>query len=392
MSYLETLRSMTGRMIKESGREINRADHIDRIDRAMTAFGEQRVQEKTPIFSLGSTSPISQFRDVIAGSVTQNADRYEIGPMSRLESAEIGRYVPGFSAEVGIGVRMQSASVSSRWGFYDSQDGFYFDCSPVNGLRAGIRRDGVDTLEPLNLDPLDGTGDSGVEYSPEEGYIFQINFTWYGFGIIVFDLISKEYPSKTIPVHVFIPGGDTTIKNPNLCVTVENTGGTGIVECTGRQFSIIGKFAPQERVTGAWSPVKTIGTSFEPIISWRRRAGDQYRFFSLTTSAIDIINGQRDVEYALLLNPVLTGASPFLPPLRSTTETAIEFDISASAYSGGESFFYGLIQGSGTGSRSAAQHNEPRIRIPRDYWVTLVARAIDATSEIHAMISAIEEW
>ena len=397
---IESMHARNGRLVKENGSVVNEGDVVEHFGRTMSVLNELQVTERTPIFSLSSTYPLSLFRDVTSGTVTHDVDQYIIEPSGRLESAEQLRYTPGYSAEIGQGVRLDSGA-EGQWGAFslDLDDGFFWRYSVANGLEVGIIRDGVETstLVQANFDdPLDGTGASGITFDPTAGYTFHINFTYYGYGPVIFSMMKNSgstNESRMWPVAVLsIPSGTSTRK-PNVILVQRNTGASGNLYVTGRQASIVGKFLPSERLTGATSNSVSVNTSWTPLISVRRRnGGGDYDHFSFATESLHIVNGSSLIEFQLLLNPSLTGAVPFTAPNRSSGETAIEFDISATAFSGGEQFFSDILAGSGNNSTKIEDESQSAIRVPRNYWATLVARTFSGTSSVRANMRVLEEW
>ena len=68
----------------------------------------------------------------------------------------------------------------------------FFGQNVTNGIFVGIRRAGTDIIIPQsswNVDPLNGTGPSGETLNLAKGNIFQIVFTWYGYGVIEFNVV-----------------------------------------------------------------------------------------------------------------------------------------------------------------------------------------------------------
>lgn len=393
----------SGRLVKEDGTYVNEAEVALQQESAYTVFNEIRSVQRTSLISLTSIFPLSILRDFISrGTVTHDVDRYLVKPNSTFESAKIGRYVPGYPAEVGIGVLFdQTVITDANWGYFDSQDGVFFRWDGTD-YSLGIRRAGVDTIIPRadwNNDKLDGTGPSGIDLDMRDGYVFRIEYTWYGYGPILYSIMNKRNggPRQTrlYPIHIASVEQDTTLRNPNLPITAENNSAVGDVAVTGRQFSIIGEFAPEQRQTTYTNPaLVTVSNSWTPVQSYRRIAS--LTNISIAADAISVINESTNlVEYQLLVNTTLTGAVFGPPENRSVGETAVQFDTSATGYTGGEHIAGDVVLGQDRGSAVASAKERPvEIRIPRDYTVTLVARtlATGATADVRGVVKVTEEF
>ncbi|HBV85228.1 MAG TPA: hypothetical protein DEF42_00830 [Desulfosporosinus sp.] len=69
------------------------------------------------------------------------------------------------------------------------------------------------------MDRLDGTGPSGATLSLAEGNIYEVVFTWYGYGIIEFRVVLPDpttLAQEVITVHRFSPTGETSEKSLRL--------------------------------------------------------------------------------------------------------------------------------------------------------------------------------
>lgn len=97
---------------------LSNLDHLEYDYRnPVSEFSERATVVRQPRFSLKSTDNLSLFHDVQntsgSGTITDNPDEFVLstsgsGDEATLESAEFGRYTPGFSAQLGIGMRKVS--------------------------------------------------------------------------------------------------------------------------------------------------------------------------------------------------------------------------------------------------------------------------------------------
>ena len=171
-------------------------------------FNELMASRRTPVIELTSVYGLSDLRDLVettgAGTVTNTTVEYQVTTTTgatdsaTLDSVERGRYMPGYAGQAGIGVRIPLAPTNDqvfRWGMVDDENGAFFGQSVADGIFVAIRRAGVDTIIPQaswNVDPLDGTGPSGLTLNLALGNIFQITFTWYGYGVIEFNVVVQN--------------------------------------------------------------------------------------------------------------------------------------------------------------------------------------------------------
>lgn len=270
----------------------------------------------------------------------------------------------------------------------------------------GIRSAGVDVTvvhqNDWNTDKMDGTGKSGIDLkNGKAGVIFQTIYTYYGYGPVIWwvlDTRSGVVPRMWI-AHIqgaFEIG--TSTDNSNLPVRIENTGTTGLIYAAGRQASVIGEFAPRERSTSVVIPNTTVGADWTPIASAQRKVGNQFDPFSFRTDAVEIENTGEETAYvAVILAPTLAEATwGGQAELRSASETCLNFDFSATSFTGGEiiSRLIRIPAASGRGSNTTeGQAAASRgIRIPRDQVVSLVARSSGGTVTLSGVAVLAEEW
>jgi len=105
-----------------------------------------------------------------------------------------GRYAPGVTAEVGVGIRTTERPTGNqiwRVGVFNGSDGLYFG-EDSNGVFVARERSNTEKdkiyQENWNLDVLDGSNndDNPSNYTLDlnEGVIFRIVYAWYGYGQI----------------------------------------------------------------------------------------------------------------------------------------------------------------------------------------------------------------
>jgi len=305
------------------------------------AFDRLRVSEPNTLFETNSIfNKNVNIDEITSGSGTstlQTNDSYikmtvadtGIGKVIR-QSFEYIPYQPGKSRLMILtGVLEINGGVEgsiSRIGCFDSSTDKTAVAGPGNGLFFELngttmyvveRLNNVDTKvtqSSWNLDPLDGSGPSGITLTNwGQAFIFVISQEWLGVGIVRFSLMIN---GTLIPVHVFNHSGigtptSTAIVKPYtrmaklpiryeiqstsavnaemrmICSTVISEGG----------FEPIGYLFSEGRTTS-----KTVSASiFTPIISLRLKLTEPNNRLTILFRSIDIINttANRFVHYRL---------------------------------------------------------------------------------------------
>ena len=118
-----------------------------------------------------------------------------------------------------------------------------------------------------------------------KGNIFQIVFTWYGYGVIEFRVVIPNpttLAQEVITVNRFSPTGQTSFVDPNLPLRaqIDNNGTATAYNLFvgGRQYSIIGKYNPEFRITSERRRISNVTSTLTPVISFARKAIFPARF------------------------------------------------------------------------------------------------------------------
>ena len=384
-------------------------------------FGEALTTKRTPIIQLNSVYGINTpLRDAVEVTETGTGTSAATGEILlqtgsnadgayTLESAEIGRYIPGYGAEFGIGIRYPftpTGTQTAKWGgeTADGNNAFIFghdaDTLYVARIQGGVELNRADKAD-WNIDPLDGTGASGYTLDETVGIIYQIRYTWYGYGQIIFGILGVVGQQQTfIPVHQ-ISNKDfigTSINDPSLRVfaTVDNGGTTASnfqLYVGGRQYSIIGDYRPKFRFTGHIRSQRTVGDGvMTPLVSFRFKSAFNGR--SVKIDGYDMINvgSNNPVYIEVRLNGTLTGPSWATPNNYTAADTALEADSTATAITGGNVVWAGDIIPAGDKKQSAANEKFIDLDLPRNGTFTLCAAGFGGTSEIISGFRMNEEW
>ncbi|MGG1632812.1 collagen-like triple helix repeat-containing protein, partial [Rossellomorea sp. NRS-1567] len=384
-------------------------------------FNELMTAERTPVLELQSVYGLSDLRDLVtttgSGTVTSTSVEYQVSvtggaaDTATLDSVERGRYMPGYAAEAGIGVRVPSGPDTNqvfRWGLFDDENGAYFGQSVAVGIFVAIRREGVDTITPQtswNIDPLDGSGPSGITLNLALGNVFQIQFTWYGYGVVEFNVVVQDpltLAQEVVTVHRFRPVNQTSFTDPNLPLRtqIENQGASSprSIFVGGRQYSILGKFNPEFRITSDRRAV-TVGTGGLPVLSFQRKpvfpAGSaRPNSVSVTLEGLDIINAA-DIYFQILVGGTLNTAFTNFPTANTAipnTETALLVNNTATNITGGQVVYQGVGAGAQGNTRNLSTATLLSFQLPDDQIVSLVVGTFSGTTPVVAVFRVTEEW
>ena len=380
----------------------------------ISKFSETIVASRTPLIELSSFYQISNLRDIVVtsagASVTSSGGTYQLVTTATansrvvLDSAEHGRYVPGYGGEVGIGVRFTTAPTGNqvcRWGIFDENNGFYFGYDS-GGLFVARRRNGVELgktyRNQFNTETLDGNGATANAWNPKRGNIYHIEFSWYGYGQIDYQIIDLNQTGKqgVIPAHQVRVSGQTSIANPNQHIRVEldndGTADAWNVDIGGRQYSVIGQYRPVFRNTGDFRVSQSVGTTFVPLIACKRR-GSQFYGYSCKIEGFEVLVETNDLIIQLRQNATVSGGTFAVATDHSSGESIMDFNTTASAVTGGEPVWVSAAPAGQKNQSTLPTGNQAiELEIPDDQIVVLCARAVSGTSTVDAVLRIKEEW
>lgn len=199
---------------------------------------------------------------------------------ARLRSALAGQYVSQSLAQPGIGIDIANANatvdannhasishgtIGIGAGWHDGTSGGWgVNPGPIQtflgltytstGTNAVLISNGqhlADSPVPQsewNIDPMDGTGPSQEVLDPSSGYIYNMPYTWYGYGALYVGII---HPQKDHPLffHKFTLD-QASLDRPNIApmVVVDNQGTASSlnVNVGGMQYALYGAQVSEE--------------------------------------------------------------------------------------------------------------------------------------------------
>jgi hypothetical protein len=368
---------------------------------ALDAFGRQRVSQPYTLFdSQNRYAADNQFDVATTGTGTTTFLPNEAAVKMEVTGAGVGSVIRqsyrSFPYQPGKGLLVlatfvmdssQSLNLTQRVGYYNDQNGVFFQ--RVDGTYSFVLRSYVTgsvsnarTVDQSswNGDKLDGTGASGYTLDPSKAQILWMDFEWLGVGSVRCGfIINGEY----IVCHTFNNANEITnvyMTTAILPVRYEISTVTSAVAASMKSIccSVISEGGFEQtsidHVARRTTVLGTIGTTFLPLVSIRLASG--------RTGAVVLPNRvqvlpttSQNYEVALIKNPTLTGASWSAVP----TDSNVEFDVAATATTGGSIVQTDYVTASGSAGVSNTS-------LPSAYNFDLqLGASIAGTSDIYTV-------
>lgn len=383
----------TGRLLFEDGTYINEADFI-RGNR--TIFNQSIVVEPSQQFVYKSIFPISTQRDRSTvtgdGAITQqNKSEYRLRVTSgtaMFQTKQTGDYIPNCTLLPGLSMRTfgePTGDAKVFWGYFDYdegiQDGTFVEYN-ASGLFHKVVKGGVEKYS------------QEITLNTEEGKIFQYPFVYYGYGFAGLDVVERNDQDVMINqrVSTYYPDGETIMENSNLplSIRIEGDGAELDVFMGGRHMTVLGK---NDRIFRSVSETRKeqagIGsTDYYPLLSVKLK--DAFKNIFCEIGDVEVIPNA-DMEFAIFLNPTLTGASFGTPLDYTASECATEWDKVATAVTGGQQIFGGIMDGSIGQSKSFRSIILPDRPVTNGDTITFALRRISGTGATASMNAKVRE-
>jgi hypothetical protein len=285
------------------------------------------------------------------------------------ETKRVFAYQPGKSLLVlnTFVMNEPKAYLRQRIGYFGAENGVYLEQennsvyivkrSKVSGSIVNTRVNKAN----WNIDALDGDGVSGYTLDLTKAQILWSDFEWLGVGSVRVGFVIN---GQFIPVHIFHHANDVTttyMTTATLPIRYEitNTDDTGSSSTLKQICSSViseGGFHPvsiSRSVSTALTGKNISDTADTPLISIRLRSGRtdgvvvpiSADFYGLQQAAF---------AYRIFRNNTLTSASW----VSAGTDSNVEYDLSATALSGGNKIMEGIFVGDNKGGASRVSFEE----------------------------------
>jgi hypothetical protein len=342
---------------------------------ALTPFSRLRVANPETIFdaNFGYGKRAILFNEILAGtgSATHLPNQSSValacatsGDAAALQSKMYHRYVPGKGQLIKMAQVYGAASVGvvKRAGYFDANDGVFLEQNGTTDV-AFVRRtstsgspvDNRVVQASWNLDPLDGTGPSGITLDLSLDSILILDLQWLsmgrirvGFdigGLIVYcheflhaNILSVPYMrTANLPIRWSISSTSAAGSFQVTCCAVESEGGAEFAR--GLHFAV-----------DTVGTVRTIGATALPVMSLRPRTT-----FGGLTNRIQMVlegfnwlatNGTNSFRWRLIYGGVTTGGSWANV---DASNSGMEYNVTGTAFTGG------IAVNSGYDNASSAQ-------------------------------------
>lgn len=399
---VEIVNKNTPQTINNTAREI--INEVDIVNiRSINKY--MYFDKRTVLFDLKSFYPLSLLKNIVT-STGKGVAKYDphLGSEIRLrvekrndyvglQSAERGQYIAGYRCEAGIAVRIPmklNHNQCLKFGYYDDFNGYYFKLDG-NELSVCILNNGIEIVIPSSEFNCNQKLDK-LKFS--DGNIFKINFSWYGFGNIIFGLYVMDQETLVynfVPFHSFQPIGSTSTSNPNLPINTQlfnNSSSTATeVFVAGRQFSIIGNVTIKNR-TNMYNNNYHIDTIPKILFNIKKKN----TMLGCKNKIIKIkINTTEDILLQLYTNKCLPTAN-FIDNIKYSSESSIlidELEHDASVKDG-------IIYWSSvfTKGEQLIDISESNILLIEDQPLSIIASTINNSNNADISINLVwtEEW
>jgi hypothetical protein len=333
-----------------------------RVSNPLTIFDSQNRYQKDNQFDESTVNGASITYSLDESTVLMSADTTS-GSKAVRQTYRVMPYQPGKGLLVMATFVMAAAQTNlrQRVGYFNTDNGVFFQQygttksfvlrTATSGTPSDART--VDQAD-WNGDKLDGTGDSGFTLDTTKAQIAWMDFEWLGVGSVRCGfIINGQY----IVCHTFNNANDlnkvymTTailpVRYEIEAVAAIATGATlkqvcsTVISEAGYQQQAANQFARRTSVLG------TISTTFLPLVSIRL-ASDSLGAVVLPQAIQVFPTTTQNYEAVLLKNPTLTGAS-----WDTTTFNHVDYDVTASAVSGGTIVLHSYVSSSAQGRASS---------------------------------------
>ena len=282
------------------------------------------------------------------------------------------QYMPGKSQLIKTTINFygNTANVTKRTGYFDANNGIFFEQSGNGTLSFCIRTDTSGTISDArkipqsqwNIDKCDGTGPSYFNLDITKTQIFFTDFQWLGVGRVRCGFV---HDGKFVTAHEFYNSNNLEtvyMSHPNLPVRCEifNTGATtgGFMDQICSTVMAEGGYREVGQDWGATSPtMRTMAANAVlPLLAIRLKntfGGYPHNRMSVKLETTNVFTTAENIKYRIIKLPnggYLTGGAWS----SVNANSGVEFNATATAFINGEELGNGYIAAATQGGKSVA--------------------------------------
>lgn len=213
-----------------------------------------------------------------------------------------------------------SSNTSQIAGVGNSSDGFFFEYSNST-FYILFRNNSVDSLisqSSWNVDPMDGTGPSGVNLNFTNGNVFKIQYPWLGFGNVNF-FIESPLTGEMVLVHQIQYANTAVVPlvsnlGLQLMAEVVSTNGSAQLEVASMGMLVEGEVNSFLGIRNNVSADNSVNATLTNILTIQNNTifNSQLNQVMVLPDQVSLFNssgGGGDAIFSLYLNPTVDGQS-----------------------------------------------------------------------------------
>jgi len=261
--------------------------------------------------------------------VRQTTARFNYQP----GKSQVAVFTGTFSKETNIIKRVgQFQSLSAAP--YTPTDGIFLEVTGTDVTLNILKSTGVTNTEVVsqsawNVDPLDGTGPSGLSLDWTKAQIFHMDYEWLGVGRVRcgFYVAGKLYIAHQFTHFNSVVAPYITSPNQPIRYEIRQVGpGSGSMRhiCSASISEGVSDTVGTNITADLSGAILSVDTSYRPIIAVRIAPGAAN--LALRLSDVQMFNtGTRNIQYRVWLNPTVTGGNLNWLPAGETGLEKVEF-------------------------------------------------------------------
>ena len=343
---------------------------------SLDAFGRQRVSNPLTLFdsshryrdnglwntltASGGAATFSVNEGLVNLTTTTTS-----GSKVYRETTKVFSYQPGKSLLIMTTFVFGSAKTNlrQRVGYYGDANGMYLELDGAGGtILSFVERSSVSGVlaetkvvqSDWNIDPMNGSGPSGIQLDIAKAQILWMDIEWLGLGTVrlgfVIDgkfILCHEFEHANLITSTYI----TTASLP-LRYEIENTGATASNSTLKQICSTVlseGGYELRGAQQGIATPITTpknltLAGTYYPIVSLRLKTSPNRLDAIAIITALSIMGITNNANYNWQL--VASGATTGGTWVSAGTDSAVEYNITGTSFTGGRILAQGFISAS----------------------------------------------